>query len=88
MAVLEVLLFRAGLQVFLQAVAAVGGRDWRDVDAGGFGGGVEGGRLGGHGCAVGGGLFWFGLVCWVLGVGMVAIGTVVRREYSKLGVCR
>ena len=34
------------------------------------------------------GLVWFGLVCWVLGVGMVAIGTVVRREYSKLGVCR
>ena len=70
MAVLEVLLFRAGLQVFLQAVAAVGGRDWRDVDAGVFGGGVEGGRVGGHGCAVGGGLFWVGLVWFgVLGVG-------------------
>jgi hypothetical protein len=72
-AVLEVLLFRAGLQVFLQTVAAIGWRDGRDVDAGvvGLGGGGEGGWLGGHvGCAVwsgGEGIRWScGLVVWVL----------------------
>ena len=55
MAVLEVLLFRAGLQVFLQAVSAVGGGDWGDVDAGVvLGGGGEGGwLLGGHVGAMG-----------------------------------
>lgn len=67
MAVLEILLLRAGLQVFLQAVAAVGGGDWGDVDSGVFGG--EGRwLLGGHDGAVGGLLFFF-LVLVFLWVG-------------------
>lgn len=57
MAVLEVLLVRASLQVLLQAVATVGGGDGRDVHA--FGRGAEGGGAVGH-CCVG----LFGWLSW------------------------
>jgi hypothetical protein len=78
MAVLEVLLLRAGLQVFFKAVAAVGWRDGRDVDASVvLGGGGEGwGLLGGHdGCCS----FCF---CF----GLVGMGVDLDLEVGAIGV--
>ena len=63
-AVLEVLLVRAGLQVLLQTVAAVGGGDGRDVDAFGEGGRGDGRGALGHGCYYGAVFKGFVLCSW------------------------
>ena len=78
MAVLEVLLLRAGLQVFFKAVAAVGWRDGRDVDASVIlGGGGEGwGLLGGHD----------GWCSFCFCFGLVGMGVDLDLEVGAIGV--
>jgi hypothetical protein len=80
--VLQVLLFRSRLQVFLQTVAAVGSGDGRDVDAGG-----EGGSAVSHGFGIG---FGGGVVVvrvsmgWFLGVCFFRVWSVVSSRYDKV----
>jgi hypothetical protein len=73
-AVLEVFFVGTCLQVLLEAVAAVGGGDRRDVDALGERGRGDGRSALGHGCGIVQGYVWF------YEVGVFAVGVLRGRS--------